>query len=180
MKHASPLVSYSLKEAISTQDGFTWSTHIKYICPHGLEERSNLGKSKVPANWHYDKASTATRALMELQGWSGTTLMAYHHNIYEERRCQIWCPWSADLDTLVCPLWPSDLALGILILQHTWGRSTRLSREGRRFKKHLLQFMHVCLSNAPKQTNRKLVYIQKRAFWSEEEDGTDYWPALSI
>jgi hypothetical protein len=29
-------------------------------------------------------------------------------------------------------------------------RSTRLSREGRRFKKHLLQFMHVCLSNAQK------------------------------
>jgi hypothetical protein len=66
MKHASLLVSYSLKEAISTQDGFTCSTHIKYICPHGLEERSNLGKAKVPANWHYDKASTATRALMDL------------------------------------------------------------------------------------------------------------------
>jgi hypothetical protein len=109
--------------------------------------------------------------------------MEYHHNIYEERRCQICCPWSADLDTLVCPLWPqmsTHLALGIWKLQHTWGQSSRLSREGRRFKKHLLQFMHACLSNAPTQTNRKLVYIQKRAFWSEEEDGTDYWPALSI
>jgi hypothetical protein len=51
MMYASLLVSYSLKDAISTQDGFTCSTHIKYICPHGLEERSNLGMSKVPANW---------------------------------------------------------------------------------------------------------------------------------
>ncbi len=58
----------------------------------------------------------------------------------------------------------THLALGIWILQHTWGQSTRLSREGGRLKKHLLQFIHVCLSNAPTQTNRKIGVHTKESF----------------